>query len=158
MANQNAVSKGKAAVDELRKTYAKALTDANKVISKNLDKMADQQLKDIKKTYEDAIKGLQSATKKGNVRDIAQAQAKVLQSSVDRVVKSARDSVKLISDTGRELSKILQTTNTTATKKAKATTSSAAKKATSAAKKTTASRKGPLNSGRPARMACAPLQ
>ncbi|MGB1581587.1 MAG: phasin family protein, partial [Nevskiales bacterium] len=75
MAIQDQITKVRSQVDDLRKTYAKAVTDANKVISKNLDKMADQQLKDIKKTYEDAIKGLQSATKKGNVKDIAQAQA-----------------------------------------------------------------------------------
>lgn len=128
MAIQDRMNKLKGQVDDLRKNYAKAVTDANKVVTKGLDTLADKEIKAIKKTYEDALRDLKKATDKGNVRDIAQAQAKVLKSTMDRVVKSARDSATLISKTSKDVAKIMQSANSVAAKKATAAKKPAAKK------------------------------
>lgn len=118
MAVKSQVDKIKDQVKQLRKAYADTVASANKAVSKGLEKLADQELKAVRKHYEEAIKDLKKAGKKGNVRDVAKAQAKVLQNSLDQVVKSARDSVNIISSTSNELADILKK----ASKEATATT------------------------------------
>lgn len=108
MTIQTRVNKLRGQLTQLRKNYASAAASANKVVAKGLEKLADKELTAIRGHYEAALKGLKAANRKGNLRDVAQAQAKVLQSTLDRVMNSARDSVSIITQTSRELAKVLQ--------------------------------------------------
>lgn len=108
MTIQSRVNQIKGQIEQLRKNYASAAAEANKAVVKGLEKLADKELNAIRSHYEEALKGLKAASNKGSLRDIAQAQVKVLQKTLDRVVASARDSVKIINDTSKQVAKALQ--------------------------------------------------
>lgn len=136
MTIQTRVNKLRGQLTQLRKNYASAAASANKVVVKGLEKLADKELNAIRGHYEAALKGLKAANRKGNLRDIAQAQAKVLQATLDRVMSSARDSVSIITATSRELAKVLQNALKAAPAKA-----APAKKAASPKRKAPVARK-----------------
>lgn len=95
-------------IKQLRKNYTSAAASANKVVSGGIERLADQELKAVRRHYEQAVKGLKDASTKGNVRDIAQAQVKVLQGTLENIIQSARDSIAIITSTSRDLAKVLQ--------------------------------------------------
>ncbi len=108
MAIQDRINKIRGQLKQLRKNYASAMASANRVVTGGVERLAEQELNAVRAHYEQAIKGLKAASQKGNVRDIAQAQVKVLQGTLENVIQSARDSISIITGTSRELAKVLQ--------------------------------------------------
>ncbi len=108
MAIQDRIQKIRGQIKQLRKNYASAVASANRVVTTGIEKLAEQELQAVRSHYEDAIKGLKDASRKGNVRDIAQAQVKVLQGTLENIIKSARDSISIITGTSRDLAQVLQ--------------------------------------------------
>lgn len=129
-------------VDRLRKSYTGAMSSANKAVSDGIEKLADHELAAIKKHYEAALKNIKALRKGGDPRDMATAQLRLLQDTMDRIIKNARESLKILEQTRNKIAadvrKELSATSTPA--KTKATPKKAAAKKP-AAKKTPAKRK-----------------
>lgn len=134
MAIQDRIDQIAGQIKKIRKNYASAAASANKVVSGGIERLADQELKAVRRHYEQAVKGLKDASNKGNVRDIAQAQVKVLQGTLENIIQSARDSIAIVTSTSRDLAKVLQ--------KAVASSSSATRRPGSAKRKSPAARRG----------------
>lgn len=134
MAIQDRIEKIRGQIKQLRKNYASAVASANRVVTTGIEKLAEQELKAVRAHYEQAIKGLKDASRKGNVRDIAQAQVKVLQGTLENIIKSARDSISIITGTSRDLAQVLQ--------KAVTTGSGSARRSASGKRKAPSARRG----------------
>ncbi len=134
MAIQDRIDQIAGQIRKLRKNYTSAAASANKVVSGGIERLADQELKAVRRHYEQAVKGLKDASNKGNVRDIAQAQVKVLQGTLENIIQSARDSISIITSTSRDLAKVLQNAVTIS--------SSATRRPASSKRKAPAARRG----------------
>lgn len=136
---QNRIAELRKDVDQLRKSYTKAMSSANKAVYKGIERLADHELAAIKKHYEEALKNLRKLRKGGDARDIATEQLRLLQDTIDRIMKNARESMKILDDTRKQIAadirKSLDDSKKPAAKKAKTTRKTAKK--TAGAKKTT---------------------
>lgn len=155
---QNRIAELRKEVDQLRKSYTGAMSSANKAVYKGIERLAEHELAAIKKHYEEALKNLKKLRKGGDPRDIATAQLKLLQDTIDRIMQNARESMSILDDTRKQIStdirKELQKAEkktgsaTGAAKTAKASSAkSAAKSGTASARKKTAARKTTAKSG-----------
>lgn len=90
-------------VNQLRKSYTKAMTSANKAAYQGIEKLADHELAAIKKHYEVALKNLKSLRSGGDSKDVAAAQLKLLQDTIDRIMKNARESLQILDATRKQI-------------------------------------------------------
>lgn len=144
---QNRITQLRQDVDRLRKNYTGAMSSANKAVYDGIDKLAEHELKAIKQHYEAALKNLKQLRKGGDARDIASAQLKLLQETIDRIMSNARESLKILDNTRKQIAKdIRKNINTAqapkpAAKTGTARSSTAGKKKTATAAKKPAARK-----------------
>lgn len=136
---QNRITQLREDVDRLRKSYTGAMTSANKAVSDGIEKLAEHELAAIKKHYEVALKNIKSLRKGGDPRDLATAQLRLLQETMDRIISNARESLKILEKTRDNISKDVRKELSGSSAKAK--TKSPTKKP--AAKKPAAKKKAP---------------
>ncbi|MDN5937431.1 MAG: TIGR01841 family phasin [Salinisphaera sp.] len=127
-------------VEKLRKSYTNAMVSANKAAYDGIDKLAEHELAAIKKHYEEALKNVRSLRKGGDPRDVASAQLRLLQETIDRILKNARQSLTILEKTRKKIAADVRRDLQTARKApaSKAATSSSAAKKKPAARKTAA--------------------
>ncbi len=131
---QNRITQLRKDVDRLRKNYTGAMSSANKAVTDGIEKLADHELLAIKKHYEAALKNLKSLRKGGDPRDMATAQLRLLQDTIDRIVSNARESLRILEQTRDKISQDVR-------KEISGTSAAPAKKA--ASKKPATKRKSP---------------
>ncbi|MAA73942.1 MAG: hypothetical protein CMN28_04485 [Salinisphaeraceae bacterium] len=101
---QNRVAKLRKDVDKLRKSYTGAMSSANSAVQDGFERLVEHELTAIKTHYEAALKNLKQLRKGGDPRDLATAQLKLLQETIDRIMNNARESLTILDETRRKIS------------------------------------------------------
>jgi histone H1/5 len=136
MAKAKRLKKLTGKVERLQNAYAQAFADTNDALTRGIRRLAEHELRSLRAHYESALNSLSAARSSGNVKVMAQAQLELLRETVDRIFQSARVSLDILSDTRKELSKVMaKTKKSSKLKKLVAKVKSRVKKAASKAKK-----------------------
>ncbi|MGH8458857.1 MAG: phasin family protein, partial [Nevskiales bacterium] len=134
-------------VERLQSAYAKAFADTNDALTRGIRRLAEHELKTLRAHYESALNSLSAARSSGNVKLMAQAQLEVLRETVDRIFQSTRVSLDILSDTRKELSKVMaKTKKSSKLKKLVAKVKSRVKKAAAGVRKKGKAAKGKAKS------------
>ncbi|MDN5874254.1 MAG: phasin family protein, partial [Sinobacteraceae bacterium] len=136
MVAKSTLDKVRGRIERLRKDSLATATEANKIVYNGVQRIADNELKALNDTYKTTINQLQkNARLKGSKKDMVADQIDVLQETANRVIASAREAVKVMEDTRKELLKLMKRSGAdskAATKQAKQITDRARKAATQA--------------------------
>ncbi|HEU0198062.1 MAG TPA: phasin family protein [Nevskiaceae bacterium] len=95
-------------IERLRKDSVDTATAANKIVSKGVQRIADNELKALNDTYKATLKSLKQARGTGSPRDVAARQIDVLQDTANRLIASARDALGVAAQTRTELMQLMR--------------------------------------------------
>jgi histone H1/5 len=136
MAKAKRLKKLATKVERLQGAYAEAFAETNDALTRGIRRLAEHELRSLRAHYESALNSLSAARSSGNVKVMAQAQIELLRDTVDRIFQSTRVSLDILSDTRKELSKVMaKTKKSSKLKKLVAKVKSRVKKAAGSARK-----------------------
>lgn len=140
---ENKVAKLRKDVDKLRKSYTGAMSSANQAVQGGFEKLVEHELTAIKTHYEAALKNLKQLRKGGDPKDLATAQLKLLQETIDRIMNNARESLSILDETRKQISADVRKELEATESKPAATRKTTTPRKTTAAAKKPATRKAP---------------
>lgn len=107
MAANNRLDQLKSQIERLGRDSVDVVGNANRVVYKGIQKLAEQELKALNDYYKGAIDSLKSTRKGSSLKDVAAKQIDLMQETVNRVISHARESMSIIADTRSELAKLV---------------------------------------------------
>lgn len=106
MAARDTVDQLKAHIERLRRDSLDVVTNASRIVFEGVQKLAEQELRALNDYYKSAVSSAKAA---GGPGDLASQQLDLIQDTVHKVIAAARESLSIIADTRKELTRLLGT-------------------------------------------------